>query len=665
VSGLGGDSGFWPGPEVAKRYVPGEAKAPKAPPVPREPVVLKPYQPRSPIPFTPFTDEELAANAGDILIFDTECFSNFFLAAFKHLLSSHVLTFTHPLDADKLSWLLQSYTLVGFNSLKYDLPLLAYALTGATTQNLKLLSNDLIKGLYFKQAAQKYSFTIPHLKHIDLIEVCPGHGSLKLYGGRLHAKRIQDVPWAAEQSLEDWQIPITTDYCINDLDNTEFVYNGLQEQLALRTSLSKEYKQDLMSKSDAQIAEAVIGSELKRIKGRYPGRPKVQVGKVHYFVPPENLKFQTEYMHSVLTTVEKAEFKIGADGYLERPKEIEDLRIEIGGSVYRMGIGGLHSSEETTSLIADDTFELWDADVASYYPAIILNCKLTPKHLGADFLTIYKGLVDSRLEDKKAKRLAQSESKKVLVNGTFGKTGSPHSIFYAPEVIIQILLGGQLYLLMLIENLEAMGASVVSANTDGVLIKCPVALRRKMQVTIKAWEAATGFVTEATQYRSYHARDVNAYLAIAMDGKVKAKNIYYDPWRGVSAKDAYWRFQKNPTCQICVEAVELFLTKGIPLEETILECNDVTRFVAIKNVTGGAHYEGDYLGKVVRWVYVKGRTQTINYITSNRIVADTEGAWPLMDLPLELPEDIDYERYIKRAKEMLENMGWKADAPNI
>ena len=623
-----------------------------------EPVALKPYIPRAPIPFVPLTDEELAANVGQTLIFDTECFNNFFLAAFKHPQTGHVLTFTHPLDAEKLSWVLKNYTLVGFNSLKYDLPLLSLALIDASTATLKLLSNDLIKGLYFKQAAQKYSFPLLQISHIDLIEVCPGHGSLKLYGARLHAKRIQDVPWAAEQTLEEWQKEVTQDYCINDLDNTELIYGGLKEQLALRASLSKEYKQDLMSKSDAQIAEAVIGSELKRIKGRYPSKPKMQVGKVHHFVPPANLRFQTDYMRSVLAIVEKAEFKIGADGYLERPKEIEELRIEMGSSVYRMGIGGLHSSEETVAHVADDTFELWDADVASYYPAIILNCKLTPKHLGTDFLTIYKGLVDSRLEDKKAKRLAQSESKKVLVNGTFGKTGSPHSIFYAPEVIIQILLGGQLYLLMLVEALELKGVPVVSANTDGVLIKCPAGLRETMQAVIKAWEVATGFVTEATQYKSYHARDVNAYLAVAMDGGLKAKNIYYDPWRAKNAKDKYWRFQKNPTCQICTEAVERFIVAGIPLEETILESNDVTRFVAIKNVTGGAHKDGEYLGKVVRWYYGKGAVGAINYITTNRIVADTEGAAPLMDLPDELPEDVDYDWYVRKAKEMLENMGW-------
>src|ERR1035437_6153804 len=113
VSGLGGDQGVWPGPEVAKRYVAGEkvAKVPRVGPV-REPVVLKPYVARAALVYQPLTDEELAGNVGSVLIFDTECFSNFFLVAFKHLQTGHVLTLQVPLDIEKLHWLLQNYILI-------------------------------------------------------------------------------------------------------------------------------------------------------------------------------------------------------------------------------------------------------------------------------------------------------------------------------------------------------------------------------------------------------------------------------------------------------------------------------------------------------------------------------------------------------------------------
>ncbi|HEY6022497.1 MAG TPA: hypothetical protein VIY48_22325, partial [Candidatus Paceibacterota bacterium] len=496
-------------------------------------------------------------------------------------------------------------------------------------------------------------------RHIDLIEVCPLRGSLKLYGARLHAKRIQDVPWADQYKLEDWQIPITVDYCVNDLDNTELLLKNLTEQLTLRQSLSKEYGQDLLSKSDAQIAEAVIGTEIRKIKGRIPKRTAFSPGKVYRFQTPANLAFQTEYMKNILQTIENAEFKIDHNGYLVRPKEIHELKVEIGNGVYRMGIGGLHSSEHSVSYVADAEHIIADRDVAGYYPAIILQCQLYPKNLGIDFLTVYRNLVQRRLAAKKSKNLAVSENLKVTVNGTFGKTGSPHSILYAPDVVIQILLGGQLYLLMLIEALELAGIKVISANTDGIAMYCPVAMEQTMVQIIQAWEQKTGFKTEEARYRAIYSRDVNAYLAVRANGEVKGKNIFYDPWRDdTNAKDRYWRFQKNPTCQICVEAVEKYIVGQTPLRQTIESCRDITRFVAVKNVTGGAHWDGHYLGKVVRWYYAKDVQYTINYINSNRIVADSEGARPLMDLPDQFPEDVDLERYVQRCEDMLREMAY-------
>ncbi len=638
-------------------------KEPKLP-ISREPVILKPYQAREPLKYELLTDDELISYKGSALIFDTETFKNLFVIAFKHLGSGHILPMTIPFEIQKLEWILQNYVVIGFNSFKYDLPL-AWASTFHDNITLKWISNILISGTWRDQVARQFGFTIPRTRHIDLIEVCPLRGSLKLYGARLHAKRIQDVPWVDVQELEDWQIPITIDYCINDLDNTELLFNNLDEQLALRQAMSKEYKVDLLSRSDAQIAEVVIGAEIKKLRGgRLPPKRKFQPGTVHHYKAPPNLVFKTEYMQNVLRTVEQAEFTIDGLGYLSRPKEINELKAVIGKATYRMGIGGLHSSEASVAHLADADHILVDRDVSGYYPAITINTNLYPKNLGPDFLIVYKNLVKRRLEAKRTKNLAVSENLKVTVNGTFGKTGSPHSILYAPEVIIQILLGGQLYLLMIIESLELAGIEVVSANTDGFVMRCPKHLEQTMLDVIKDWEQKTGFETEETRYQAIYERDVNAYLAIKDNGEVKGKNIFYDPWRDdENAKDRYWRFQKNPTCQICVEAVEKYIVDGTPLLKTIMPCRDITRFVAVKNVSGGAHWDGHYLGKVVRWYYAKEVPHTINYINSNRIVADSDGAKPLMDLPDQFPDDVDYGRYVQRCEDMLVEMAYKKTCP--
>lgn len=629
-------------------------------------VKLKPYIPRDFKPREYMTDAELINGTGGTLLGDVECYENYFLIAFKDYTTKKVTTFEINADTGecfnerKLSWIMHSYRTVGFNWLKFDLPLIWYAYKNQDTAKIKHIANEIIFQNVFPAAiAKTHGFIIFKTNVVDLIEVCPLRGSLKLYGARLHAPRIQDLPFDIHEPIDESQIEVVKDYCFNDLDTTEILMTNLSEQLQLRENLSIEYKQDLMSKSDAQIAEAVIGSELKRITGKWPSKPEIKSENIHKYIVPANLKFQSDYLQYMLQSIANTDFKLDEYGRLLVPDQIKNLKITIGKSIYRMGIGGLHSSEECVSIKSNDEFKLYDRDVASYYPSIVLNLSLFPQHLGENFSTVYRNIVDRRITAKKAKNVAISEVLKVTINGTFGKTGSPYSFLYAPEMTIQITVGGQLYLLMLIEMLELENIPVVSANTDGVLIYCPQSKEMRYREIIKMWEQQTGFVTEESEYEAIYSRDVNAYMAIkAQTKEVKGKNVYYDPWRGKSARDNYWKFQKNPTTQICIEALEKLIVHNTPIEQTIRECRDFTKFIAVKNVTGGAHKDENYLGKVVRWYYAQGIIGTLNYITSNNKVPDTDGALPCMDLPAEFPNNINYQFYIDKTKEMMYDLAY-------
>ena len=98
-----------------------------------------------------------------------------------------------------------------------------------------------------------------------------------------------------------------------------------------------------------------------------------------------------------------------------------------------------------------------------------------------------------------------------------------------------------------------------------------------------------------------------------------------------------------------MEAIELFLTKQVPIEQTIRNCTDITKFLAVKNVKGGAHKDREYLGKVVRWYHSNEVVGTINYILSGNKVPDTENCRPIMDLPDSFPIDINYRYYIEKS----------------
>jgi hypothetical protein len=225
---------------------------------------------------------------------------------------------------------------------------------------------------------------------------------------------------------------------------------------------------------------------------------------------------------------------------------------------------------------------------------------------------------------------------------------------YGPSNTIQMNLTGQLSILMLAEMFECNGIEVVSANTDGVVTFYHERDEEKVVYWIKFWENLTGFQLEDTHYEKYYARDVNAYFAVKPDGSVKVKG----PYSEVGSQSGT-QLDNNPIHLICSDAIKAFLSKGVAIEETIRNCKDITRFVVVRNVKGGAHKDGEYLGKVVRWAYYKGVHGTINYVSSGNKVAETDGAWPLQDLPESFPEDrIDYDKYIDLTKEILYDIGY-------
>jgi hypothetical protein len=222
--------------------------------------------------------------------------------------------------------------------------------------------------------------------------------------------------------------------------------------------------------------------------------------------------------------------------------------------------------------------------------------------------------------------------------------------------MIQVTLTGQLSLLMLIERLETVGISVVSANTDGIVIKCDKSRYDELNEIIKQWEQHTNFTTEETQYSAVFSRDINNYIAVKLDGKCKTKGAYSNPWD--DPKTAIFRFHKNPQHTICIEAVVNLLTKQIPIEETIRNCTDIKKFLVVRNVRGGGTKSGKYLGKVVRWYYAHNEPDCIKYKSSGNKVATSDGAMPIMELPEELPTDIDYKKYIDISVDILYDIGY-------
>ena len=627
-------------------------------------VQFRPYQPREYLPRQYMTENEIRSNTDSDIILDVETFPNYYMAGFKHVKSGKYIRLDGDFNPYFLSWILNSFRSVGFNSITFDLIVLWSSYVSRDPSFLKVIADALIKqGKRKEEVEKEFGFKCYPLQprqHIDLFNVCPLKGSLKLYGARLHSPRIQDLPFPDYEPLENWQIPVVQEYNCNDLDVTEQIYRFCKERLELRESISLEYNLDLMSKSDAQMAEAVISQEVSKLNGRYVKRPEIDIGHTFKYRCPQYIRFATPAMQKLLEKVKRINFVVDHDGRIASPKELDEPAI-IGNHSYNIGIGGLHSNNKCIGYEAKDGKKIKTIDVRSYYPNAIINLELMPIAMGPNFLTIYKGFKLAR-EDAKARKLfTKDKGLKIFLNGVSGKWSDPFSKMYSPWNTIHMNLTGQLLILMLAEMLTCQGMEVISANTDGLEVYYNEADSIKLDYWVKYWEDMTGFVLESEDYIKYHARDVNAYFAVNDNGKVKVKG----PYSEVGSQSGT-QLDNNPNMLICSDAIKKLLANGIPIDTTIFNCKDITRFVVVRNVKGGAHKDGQYLGKVVRFAYYKKCYGTINYIFSGNKVPDTEGAMPLQDLPSEFPSDqIDYQYYINKTKEILADIGYYQRAKQI
>lgn len=587
------------------------------------------------------------------VVMDLEVYKDYFLAAFSNIETGNVRNFEmfegNPLDAQTIKRILLSYQIITFNGWNYDLPLLLLAVRhGTTNEILKRASDSIIVNNYRGwQFLDRHNLTLPKgLDHIDLYEVAPGIASLKIYGGRLHCEKMQDLPYDPSASIGAPERELLKLYNINDLKTTTALYEALKPQIALRERMSVEYKTDLRSKSDAQIAETVIAKSVAKHNGTLSA-PTVQPGISFKYKKPNFISFTTAQLRDVLSIVLNAEFVVPENNQnITMPKELSNLQISIGNSTYQLGIGGLHSTEQCVAYQSTEDMLLVDRDVSSYYPTIILNQGLAPSHMGEAFTLTYRNILTKRLEAKKSGDKTTADSLKITVNGSFGKFGSSYSKLFSPDLMIQTTITGQLCLLMLIEALEHEGIPVVSANTDGVVIFCPVSKAAMMEFVVWEWETKTNFETDATYYKALYSRDVNSYIAIRSDGSVKRKGVY-----------AIGGLQKNPTNEICVIAVTNYLRDGTSIEKTICECQDIRRFVTVRTVRQGALKDDQLLGKAIRWYYASGVDGVFKNKANGYKIPRTEGAKPTLDLPEQFPSDVNFDWYIQEAYSILQAIG--------
>lgn len=572
-------------------------------------------------------------------VFDIETLPNYTLVSFKDIESKEYFRFrrNEPDAVERLNAFLKpDNTYIGFNSNSFDNIVLAAFLAGRKEIEIKRLADDIIVNrLSPWNAYTKHSLLRPAIDTVDLIEVAPSFVGLKAYGARMHMPLLQDMPIAHDEWITEEQRPVVDSYCDNDLDTTEELLNRLEPELMLRIAMSKQYGVDMRSKSDAQMAEQayITSMSLQRRDNKIP--------KTITYTPPAFLKFQDAELQHLLERVSRHVFDINqSTGHVILPDFLGGDVIRFGSGTYQLGVGGIHSTHDKSVCYVAGGDIICDIDAASFYPSIILECGFVPASLGKRFVDEYRQIYERRLEAKRTGDKATNETLKISLNGTFGKLASKYSVLYSPDLMLAVTLTGQFTLLMLIEWLEILGASTLSANTDGIAIRYGNHLEAGVQKVVSRFSEVSRFEFEFTPYRVLAMKDVNNYIAVKPDRKLKAKGIY-----------APLSLKKNPTAQVAADAVSAWLANGTPFQDTIKSA-PFTDFISARNVTGGGEQNGVALGKVVRWYQSTDESlPPLAYIKNGNKVPKTEGARACMTLEDKVthPADLDYGWYYKEA----------------
>jgi hypothetical protein len=438
--------------------------------------------------------------------------------------------------------------------------------------------------------------------------------------------------WTKLLPLEDFDSMI--DYNINDIESTSELLNRCKKDVDLRIAIEDEYGVRVLSKDGVNIGMKILtqkylektGLTWQDIKDL---RSPMSVIPLKDVILPF-IKYDSPILQRVLDDMKNQIVSPGRKGY-ENKFVFNNLR-------YSVGVGGIHSVNSPEIIIPRDDEMLIDIDVASLYPSMLIEYEFYPKHLGKEFLEVYKQIKDERIEAKHNGDKVKNETLKLALNGLSGNLQNEHNFCYSPFAVMQIRINGQLLLLMLAEKLTQIGCRIVQANTDGLFVLLKKDVYSKVNSICREWEQLTKLTLEEDRFKAMYQYAINDYFAITEDNKVKEKGMF------ITAV----KLGKGLTPKIIPKAVISFFKDGIPVEDTIKNCTDIRDFLMSEKTGKQWHVE-----------YMNEEQQR-----TNRFYASTNGGylWKWKDTGHKEGEIITYtepyvgERRYKASARQYQNM---------
>lgn len=578
---------------------------------------------------------------------------------------------------------------VGFNFRSFDAQVIQFVLnTYEEWHELTGLETCAIIYRYVQDLIddQSYKMRLPYYDNqftVDIIDVFTINGldnearrtSLKAAAFQMDGQ-VEEMPiHHSIDNITEEQINLVKDYMFNDIEETERLLNitigntkikGYENnnQLELRVGIEEEFGLKCLNYSEIKIGEELLKQKYAEITGKQ----LKDIPKKGTFRKEIKLKNCLPKYISFTTPDLKKLHKLTLSTSVKMNDKFEN-KFKYFDTKYVQGLGGLHAVNSCETWESDNNHLIHDDDVASYYPAIVVNNGYYPYHLGKEILMVYKELYLKRLElkplakkDKRIKGIV--EAYKLILNVCFGKFGSMDSWLFDKQTLYAVTLTGQFSILMLIEMFETNGIRVISANSDGVTTyfsKDKLELKTNI---VKKWQEITNFTIETVEFKKIVYSTVNDYIAIKLDNEHKGKGDF----------EENLLIHKNKSKNIIPLALKAYYVDGIKPEDFIPNHKNIYDFCIRQKASKDFHYEGVENGektiynKLIRY-YVSNKGEKLLKIknpscqTNAAPISQVEAGHWLCKVCNFLPSttkvencDINYSYYIQGAQDIIDKI---------
>lgn len=450
--------------------------------------------------------------------------------------------------------------LCGYNFRDYDSYILKATLLGWAPEDIHIVSTTIVENDERSAVWSLFNgqpwVELPPI--IDLWpDIVPRKGLKEIEGNIGMDIRESSVPFDITRALTEDERDEVLLYCLHDVRATEKLYDLRFDYVKAKSDLCELRGIDpltMLRHTNARIVSEVLGAQrLSHIPYEdYEIPSNIDISGI----PDEVIA----YVNGINTEncMDKGENK---------------LEFMFYGCPTVFALGGIHAAIPKYQETSTDDRVILIQDIGSFYPSLIINNGYMSRAVSDP--SIYKQFYDLRMKAKAEGDKATADAAKLVLNTTYGTFKDQYNALFDPMQGTRVCLSGQLYILDLIHQICSAYPSVqlIQLNTDGWVLSCDRDDRFGVEMVVENWQKRTGFTVDTDEIQKIVQANVNNYIIRMVDGRVKTKG-------GVVARYGGGDFKSNSNT-IIDKAVVDYLLDGVPIEQTVASCDDLSRFQII------------------------------------------------------------------------------------